>query len=166
VQIICILSIWCHYYPIISCFIKIWNGLPFCYQLTLVIPEMRPNICSCFSSGAACATFEFRQFCCILPGFTCWKGTESGLFATHTPVCGILSFCFLVHLSVCLSEYCPPHQGPACDAASMHFDLTISTISILFLDCFSCVCAFAELQLVLFVTSVALCCWLDDSMDI
>jgi len=29
VQMICIWSSWCHCHPIISCFIKIQNGLPF-----------------------------------------------------------------------------------------------------------------------------------------
>ena len=44
---ICIWSSWCHCHPIISCFIKIQNGLPFWCRLTQVILEKRPlNRCS------------------------------------------------------------------------------------------------------------------------
>jgi len=32
-QMICICSTWCHCHPIICCFIKIQNGLPFWYWL-------------------------------------------------------------------------------------------------------------------------------------
>jgi len=39
VQMICIWSSWCHCHPIISCFIKIQNGLPFWCQLTEVVLE-------------------------------------------------------------------------------------------------------------------------------
>jgi len=41
-QMICIWFSWCHCYPIISCFIKIQNGLPFWCQLTQVVLERRP----------------------------------------------------------------------------------------------------------------------------
>jgi len=34
VEMICIWSSWCYCHPIISCFIKIQNGLPFWCQLT------------------------------------------------------------------------------------------------------------------------------------
>jgi len=34
VQMICIWSSWCHFHPIISCFIKIQHGLPFWCLLT------------------------------------------------------------------------------------------------------------------------------------
>ena len=38
--------IWCHCHPIISCFSKIQNGLPFWCQLTQVVLEKRPlNVC-------------------------------------------------------------------------------------------------------------------------
>ena len=33
---------WCHFHPIISCFIKIQNGLPFWCRLTQVVLEIRP----------------------------------------------------------------------------------------------------------------------------
>jgi len=47
VQMICIWSSWCHCYPVISCFIKIQNGLPFWCWLTLVVLEKRQiNGCS------------------------------------------------------------------------------------------------------------------------
>jgi len=35
----CIWSGWYHCHPVISCFIKIRNGLPICCQLTQDIPE-------------------------------------------------------------------------------------------------------------------------------
>jgi len=45
-QMISIWSSWCHCHPIISCFSKIQNGLPFWCQLTQVVPEKRPlNLC-------------------------------------------------------------------------------------------------------------------------
>jgi len=45
-QMICIRSSWCHFHPIISCFSKIQNGLPFWCRLTQVVLEKRPlNIC-------------------------------------------------------------------------------------------------------------------------
>ena len=48
VQMICILSSWCHCHPIISCFSKIQNGLPFWCRLTQVVLEKRPlNVCVC-----------------------------------------------------------------------------------------------------------------------
>jgi len=42
VQLICIWSRWCHRYPIISCYSKIQNGLPFWCRLTQVVLEKRP----------------------------------------------------------------------------------------------------------------------------
>jgi len=46
VQMICIWSSWCHFHPIISCFSKIQNGLPFWCRLTQVVLEKRPlNVC-------------------------------------------------------------------------------------------------------------------------
>ena len=42
VQMICIWSSWCHYHPIISCFIEIQNVLHFRCQFTHVVLEMRP----------------------------------------------------------------------------------------------------------------------------
>jgi len=42
VQMICIWSSWCHCHPIISCFIRIQNGLPFWFWLTRVVLEKRP----------------------------------------------------------------------------------------------------------------------------
>jgi len=42
VKMICLWSSWCHCHPIISCFIKIQNGLPFWCQLTQVVLEKRP----------------------------------------------------------------------------------------------------------------------------
>jgi len=42
VQMICILSSWCHCHPIISRFSKIQNGLPFWCQITQVVVEKRP----------------------------------------------------------------------------------------------------------------------------
>jgi len=46
VQMICIWSSWCHCYPIISCFSKLQNGLPFWCRLTQVILEKRLlNVC-------------------------------------------------------------------------------------------------------------------------
>jgi len=46
-QMICIRSSWCHCHPIISCFSKIQNGLPFWCRLTQVVLEKRPlNGCS------------------------------------------------------------------------------------------------------------------------
>ena len=45
---ICIWSSWCHCHPIISCFSKILNGLPFWCRLTQVVLEKRPlNVCMC-----------------------------------------------------------------------------------------------------------------------
>jgi len=38
---ICIWSSWCHCHPIISCLIKMQNGLPFCCRLTQVVLEKR-----------------------------------------------------------------------------------------------------------------------------
>jgi len=38
---ICIWFTWCHCHPVISCFIKIQNGLPFWCQLTQVVLEKR-----------------------------------------------------------------------------------------------------------------------------
>ena len=52
VQMICIRSSWCHCHPIISCFSKIQNGLPFWCRLTQVILEKRPlNVCVCVCGG-------------------------------------------------------------------------------------------------------------------
>ena len=42
VQMICIWSSWCHCHPIISCFSKIQNSLPFWCRLTQVVLEKRP----------------------------------------------------------------------------------------------------------------------------
>jgi len=42
VQMICIWFSWCHFHPIISCFINIQDGLPFWCQLTQFILEKRP----------------------------------------------------------------------------------------------------------------------------
>ena len=42
VHMICIWFGWCHRHPIISCFIKIQNGLPFWCWLTQVVLEQRP----------------------------------------------------------------------------------------------------------------------------
>jgi len=42
VQMICIWSSSCHCHPIISCFIKIRNGLPFWCRLTQVETEKSP----------------------------------------------------------------------------------------------------------------------------
>jgi len=50
VQMICIRSSSCHCHPIISCFIKIQNGLPFWSRLTQVVLEKRPlniYVCMC-----------------------------------------------------------------------------------------------------------------------
>jgi len=48
VQMICIWSSWCHFHPIISCFSKIQNGLPFWCRLTRVVLEKWPlNVCVC-----------------------------------------------------------------------------------------------------------------------
>jgi len=48
------MSSWCHYHPIISCFIKIQNGLPFQCWLTQVVLEKRPlNRCSSSSSSSS-----------------------------------------------------------------------------------------------------------------
>jgi len=45
-QMICIWFSWCHCHPIISCFTKIQNGLPFWCRLTQVVLEKRPlNVC-------------------------------------------------------------------------------------------------------------------------
>jgi len=50
-QIICIWSRWCNCHPVICCFIKIQNGLPFLCQLTQVVLEKRPlsECCSLFT---------------------------------------------------------------------------------------------------------------------
>ena len=48
--LICIWSSWCHCHPIISCFSKIQNGLPFWCRLTQVVLEKRPlnkRVCLC-----------------------------------------------------------------------------------------------------------------------
>jgi len=42
VQMICIWPSWCHCHPIISCFSKIQNGLPFWCRLTKVVLGERP----------------------------------------------------------------------------------------------------------------------------
>ena len=42
VQMICIWSSWCHCHPVISCFIKIQNGLTFWFRLIQIILEKRP----------------------------------------------------------------------------------------------------------------------------
>ena len=48
VQMICIWSSWCQCHPIISCFSKIQNGLPFWCRLTQVVLEKRLlNVCVC-----------------------------------------------------------------------------------------------------------------------
>jgi len=49
-QMICIWSGWCHYKPIISCFIKIQNGLPFWCRFTKFVLEKR-LLNSCGSSS-------------------------------------------------------------------------------------------------------------------
>ena len=50
-KIICVWFSWCHYYPIISCFSKIQNGLSFWYWPTQVFLEKRPlNGCVCVGS--------------------------------------------------------------------------------------------------------------------
>jgi len=41
VQMICIWSSWCHCHPVISCFSKIQNGLPFRCRLTQVVLEKK-----------------------------------------------------------------------------------------------------------------------------
>jgi len=40
VQMICIWSSWCHCHSIISCFVKIWNGLPFWCWFTQVVLDL------------------------------------------------------------------------------------------------------------------------------
>jgi len=48
VQIICIWSSWCHCHPIISCFIKITNGLTFLVPLNQTVLEKTAlNVCLC-----------------------------------------------------------------------------------------------------------------------
>ena len=42
VQKICIWFSWCHWHPIISCFIEIQNSLPFWCRLTQVVMKKRP----------------------------------------------------------------------------------------------------------------------------
>jgi len=55
VQIICVWSSWCHCHPIISCFSKIQNGLPFWCRLNQVVLEKRPlNGWSTSSSSSLC----------------------------------------------------------------------------------------------------------------
>jgi len=52
VPMICIRSSWCHCHSIISCFIKIQNGLSFWCRLTQVVLERRPlNVFSSSSSS-------------------------------------------------------------------------------------------------------------------
>jgi len=53
---ICIWSRWCHCHPIISCFIKTQNGLPFWCQLTQAVLEKKELLnecccCCCCSCG-------------------------------------------------------------------------------------------------------------------
>jgi len=54
VQMICVWSSWCHCHPIISCYSKIQNGLPFWCRLTQVVLEKRRlNGCNSSSSYRA-----------------------------------------------------------------------------------------------------------------
>jgi len=70
VQVICIWSNLCNCRPIISCFIKIQNGLPFWCRLTRVVLEKRPlDGCSSSNSLFVCLfayledyTAEFHQY--------------------------------------------------------------------------------------------------------
>ena len=58
VQMICIWSSRCHYHPIISCFSKIQNGLPFWCRLAQVVLEKRLlNGCSSSSSSSSSSLF-------------------------------------------------------------------------------------------------------------
>jgi len=57
---ICIWSSWCHCHPIISCSIKIQNGLPFWCRLTQVVLEKRLlNGCSSSSSSSHRLAFHY-----------------------------------------------------------------------------------------------------------
>jgi len=58
---ICIWSSWCHCHPIISCFCKIQNGLPFWCRLTQVVLEKRPlNVCVCEEWGHFLCFLNYR----------------------------------------------------------------------------------------------------------
>jgi len=67
---ICIWFSWYHCHPIISCFIKIRNGLPFCCWLTQVVLEKRPlhMSSSITSSSSICICYPdvFRWTYCFL----------------------------------------------------------------------------------------------------
>jgi len=74
VQMICIWPSWCHCHPIISCFSKIQNGLPFWCRLTQVVLEKRPlnvcmYVCNIYDSTAIVIIFKkiFR------PGTRSWN---------------------------------------------------------------------------------------------
>ena len=72
VQIICICTSWCHCHPIISCYRKIRNGLPFRCRLTQAVLEKRPlNGCSS-SSSSSCS---------------CAAGDKISMDSTHCAVC-------------------------------------------------------------------------------
>ena len=66
VQMICIWSSWCHCHPIISCFSKIQNGLPFWCRLIQVVLEKRPlNVCVCVCV-CVCVYISVNEF------IICW----------------------------------------------------------------------------------------------
>jgi len=75
VQMICIWSSWCYCHPIISCFSKIQNGLPFWCRLTQVVLEKRPlnicvRVCVCDTKGAFTLLISpnliWTHFCAVI----------------------------------------------------------------------------------------------------
>ena len=71
VQMICIWSSGCHCHPIISCFSKIQNGLPFWYRLTQDVLEKRPlNVCVCMRC-CICVFLNLHMFYSIFCCFVC-----------------------------------------------------------------------------------------------
>jgi len=74
---ICIWSSWCQCHPVISCFIKIQNGLPFWYRITQVVLKKRPlNGCS---STCYCINSAF-----LAEGLFLWLFHRSGQFQAFT----------------------------------------------------------------------------------
>jgi len=98
---ICIWSGWCHCHPIISCFSKIQNGLPFWCRLTQVVLEKKAIKCVCM-----CVCIFYRALCMLLWWYCKDCIQKQAIWMVHYLVHGCCSLsCVMTFCGVILGKY-------------------------------------------------------------
>jgi len=94
-QMVCIWSSWCHCHPVISCCIRIQNGLPFWYPLTKVVLESSPLYECCFLENTATGLMaNYSVFVWQSLPFSC-EARLVLIVSETASVCMLLALCWL-----------------------------------------------------------------------